>query len=1437
MATFTGTGGNDVANAPTGTLTGFTGGTVGELQDAIGDTFNAGAGNDTIFGGAGNDTINGEAGDDIMTGGAGNDSILGGTGADQFTGNQGNDTFDGGVDSDTDIIFYRQESGTGGVFANLTSGSVTVNLLTQGANSAIDTHGNTDTFINIDGVEGSTGNDTLVGNNNDNWFRGMEGNDTINGGGGFDEMTFQPVLGGGQVPLTGITVTFSGNGNGTVNNDGFGGVDTFTSIERIRGTMFADSITGDSSDNWLRGLGGNDTFNAGAGFDYLDYTSDETVTYAVSTGVTVNLATGLATDGFGATDTFTSVEGVRGTRYADSLTGSDRTDITEQFRGLAGADTINGAGGFDEVRYDNDVNYGGTNGVTVNLATGVAIDGFGTTDTLSNIENVRATIYNDSLTGEANNNTFVGFAGADTINGGNGFDLINYFTENTGGLAIVANLTTGVITDSFGNTDTVSNIEEIRTGNLADLITGSNVSESFSGNGGNDTFVGGGGGDFMRGGTGNDRLDGSAGTGTFADMSSGDRDTAAYNDFGITQGANINLDTGMVIDGFGNIDTLIDIERVRGTSFADTITGSNTANLRNERFEGYGGNDTINGQAGYDVVSYLNDAANGGAAGVTVNLNTGFATDGFGATDTLQNIEGVIGTNVNDSLTGSAANNVFRILGGNDTIDGLGGEDTLDLYIDDQIGTAGANVSLATGSGTNLSGGTITLTSIEDIDGSYRNDTLTGSTGANYLAGDLGNDSLDGGDGDDTINGGAGTDTMIGGSGNDWLSYIFDTTFPVQSGIDASQITASFGWTTQNWNWTGVVVNLANNTSSGADGALDTFSGFENVAGTYYDDWLTGDAQNNIFRGYSGNDTIDGAAGSDTVTYAATFSRTSGIAINLMVGENANGIAANLATSFAADGYGGTDRLFSIENIIGSNGADSITGNGAVNTLTGGDGNDTIVSNSGADTITGGIGTDTFKTGLTLAAINVSGSVGSYAFTSILTGDVMTVNEMESYDFAGTVTTAPATMSFNALGGATAGADVFVSGATDDSVDGLAGNDVIYTQGGNDRVFGGGDNDVIVLGAGDDAGLGGDGDDYVYGGDGNDAIGGGNGSDILVADAGDDVVFGGADNDYIYGGAGSNYLDGGTGQDVFISQGVNDTLVGGDDNDYFYIFGTGSFIDGGAGIDQFVGGVAVSNDLFMGGDGNDYGFGGNGNDELIGGAGNDLLAGDDGNDTLDGGAGDDYLYSGSDNNVMSGGDGLDAFISQGANDTMNGGAGAGYFNRLAAGSSLTNGGSDIDIFVGGGFASNDTVNGFDGADYIYGGDGDDLLIGGAGNDVILGQNGNDTIDGGAGINTLWCNDVGNDQVRVNVADAGSQVIEFFQAGGTDDTIRIIGSTMTSFADYQALLNNLGANINGNALYNTGGGVQLYLNLGVNQTAVWIQGVSAYSMTAADFVFG
>ena len=75
MATFTGDSANNVANALTGILDGFTGGTLAELQDAIGDRIRGLGGNDTIVAGPGDDVIEGGEGSDTIFGGVGDDFI------------------------------------------------------------------------------------------------------------------------------------------------------------------------------------------------------------------------------------------------------------------------------------------------------------------------------------------------------------------------------------------------------------------------------------------------------------------------------------------------------------------------------------------------------------------------------------------------------------------------------------------------------------------------------------------------------------------------------------------------------------------------------------------------------------------------------------------------------------------------------------------------------------------------------------------------------------------------------------------------------------------------------------------------------------------------------------------------------------------------------------------------------------------------------------------------------------------------------------------------------------------------------------------------------------------------------------------------------------------------------------------------------------------
>jgi uncharacterized protein len=391
---------------------------------------------------------------------------------------------------------------------------------------------------------------------------------------------------------------------------------------------------------------------------------------------------------------------------------------------------------------------------------------------------------------------------------------------------------------------------------------------------------------------------------------------------------------------------------------------------------------------------------------------------------------------------------------------------------------------------------------------------------------------------------------------------------------------------------------------------------------------------------------------------------------------------------------------------------------------------------------------------------------------------------------------------------------------------------------GADSIFGYDGNDTISGNAGNDTLYGDGGNDYLYGGNNDDSLVGGSGIDVLLGEDGNDILEGGVGDGYFFGGIGTNRMTGGIDNDVFTSEGSSDTMVGGDGHNWFYRTAAGaSSITGGTGIDELIGGAFNSNDTFNGGAGNDIAYGGDGNDSLVGGTNDDVLVGEAGNDTLEGGSGFDYLDGGAGNNSMSGGADDDLFYASGTSDTMDGGEGHNWYYRSAAGSASITGGSGIDEYVGGSFASNDIFNGFGGEDFAFGGDGDDRLNGGADNDALYGQNGDDTMDGGSGVNLIWADGTGSDQIRVDIADQGAQVIDFFEAGGANDLIRIVGSSLASFADFENLLTNYGTAVNGNMVVNTATSGILYLNLGATQNAIWFQGVSVYSLTAADFVFG
>lgn len=112
----------------------------------------------------------------------------------------------------------------------------------------------------------------------------------------------------------------------------------------------------------------------------------------------------------------------------------------------------------------------------------------------------------------------------------------------------------------------------------------------------------------------------------------------------------------------------------------------------------------------------------------------------------------LFGTEDDDEIDGSGADEQIRGLDGSDTMDGGAGDDTLlgQVGPDDLYGGAGDDV---------LSGG-------------IGNDTVMGDAGDDLLSGGVNSDALHGRDGDDTLTGDGGRDTLFGGNGDDLLSGV-----------------------------------------------------------------------------------------------------------------------------------------------------------------------------------------------------------------------------------------------------------------------------------------------------------------------------------------------------------------------------------------------------------------------------------------------------------------------------------------------------------------------------------------------------------------------------------------------------------------------------------------------------------------------------------------
>ncbi|ASF47759.1 beta strand repeat-containing protein [Methylovulum psychrotolerans] len=587
--------------------------------------------NDTLNGLAGNDTLYGFGGNDILNGGTGNDQLIGGLGNDTYliAKNDGLDTIrdDGG----TDVVKFTNmlvsdisQVSSDGITLSLSYGSS--QLTVQGYFNLTDYRIEQFQFsdgtvwdwadISLKVSQGTGGDDILYGYDNSNdTLNGFAGNDTLYGNGGPDSSVLNKgndILNGG----TGNDELFGGDGNDTyliAKNDGMdiigdmGGTDVVkftdmlaTDISQVsRGYDHDLVLTYGSSQLTIGGY-----FYSRASIEQFQF-SDGTVWGLADIKAHISLTGTSGNDSLsGYDDSNDTLNGLGGN---DTLWGYSGND---SLNGGSGDDYLDGGYGFDVAQY-----YTATAGVTVNLNLNLTAQntiGAGI-DTLTNIEAVNGSAFNDTLTGDGydnslfggvgndilaggdGNDSLVGGVGNDVLDGGNGFDIAHYYTA-TAGVTVNLNLTAAQNTLGAGF-DTLTNIE---------AVNGSAFNDTLTGNAANNSLLGGKGNDVLDGGLGKDVLTGGLGQDSFV------------------------FDTAL---GLGNVDIISDFTVADDTvQLAHSVFSAlSLGGLAADQFKIVGtggvvdGNDHVLYNSASGVLSYDSDGSGAGAAVLVAILGKSLA--------------------------------------------------------------------------------------------------------------------------------------------------------------------------------------------------------------------------------------------------------------------------------------------------------------------------------------------------------------------------------------------------------------------------------------------------------------------------------------------------------------------------------------------------------------------------------------------------------------------------------------------------------------------------------------------------------------------------------------------------------------------------------------------------------------------------------------------
>ncbi|RDJ15029.1 hemolysin-type calcium-binding protein [Rhizobium phaseoli] len=558
--------------------------------------------------------------------------------------------------------------------------------------------------------------------------------------------------------------TFGGNGSSAWGNSG-------NDIIAINGTSGADTITGSSSADIVTGGSGVDTLAGGGGDDtFVVNNGDFTGAESIDGGAGANILFVAGTNNF-TTGTLTNLRTLNGSSGSETvtLTGTEMNGFTSVNLG-SGSDSVNLTSTSTGLNGRNDNQLSGVEaisaaaalaGVVINLSSqseGFTITGSSSADTItggSSADIITGGSGVDTLAGGGGDDTFVvnngDFAGAESINGGAGANMLSVAGTNNFTTGILTNLQT--LSGSSGS-DTVTltgtEMNGFTTVNLGSGGDAVNLTSTSTGlNGRNDIQL-----------SGVEAISAAAAlAGVVINLSS------QSEGFTITGSAEADTITGGAgndtLDGGSGNDTLV------GAGGSDSLFGSGGSDV----LIGGEGNDVLYDESGDDVLDGGNgDDTMSDFGGAVASLSGGAGNDGMWT-----------GANMTGTVDGGSDRDVLFVTGGNltglaisnveiyttsaefvfGTVTQLDGFDTITTFDDPAHASSLVDIRISGGGSLDLSDELGLRSAVVTADATAGNGITTG----------VGNDTITGGGGNDTIAGGAGNDSINGGLGND--TFVF----------------------------------------------------------------------------------------------------------------------------------------------------------------------------------------------------------------------------------------------------------------------------------------------------------------------------------------------------------------------------------------------------------------------------------------------------------------------------------------------------------------------------------------------------------------------------------------------------------------------------------------------------------------------------------------